>query len=156
MKMYRAMLKNGQAIVTVFAEGSGPSLGEAISNELNRPTNPSRYHLWKKWIADGMLTEEVKKDGNMILSDIEAKAAGWYFGLSNLAMNPPSPAELIKKHGENWSRLRDEFNYHLQSQVESDEMYDGAWDEIEHWISKFKEDDSWCLKEWEKAKGGER
>lgn len=60
MKMYRAILKNGQSVVTVFSEGNGPSLGAAISEQLNRPNNPSRMALYRKWMADGMLVEEVK------------------------------------------------------------------------------------------------
>jgi hypothetical protein len=97
MKMYRAITKNGLPIVTVFSDGDGPSLGDAISRELNRPNNPSRMALYRKWQADGMLTEEVKRESNVSSTSVIVASV----------MKRPTTfnqyKDRIRRKGYNWS-----------------------------------------------------
>jgi hypothetical protein len=94
------------------------------------------------------------------LSEEEAVAAGWYFGMSNLGMDgyPGGPGklhEVIKECEGDWGKVKNEYKWFLESLMESDKMYDDCLGEVNHWIKlMIKGEDEYFLKEWEKRKNG--
>ena len=97
----------------------------------------------------------------------ECKAAGWYFGLSNLGNAPETsdngnahnrfihPHVLIQKHGEDcWHEIIAGYNRFLEGQMDSEEMYDGALAEIDHWIEQMENGDTFLSSRWSAIKSG--
>ncbi len=83
----------------------------------------------------------------------EATAAGWYFGVSNLGMGPVPPSDLIEKFESDWDKIAQRYRFDLESYMESDEMYEGALEEVHHWIGiMVGGKDEYFIKEWEKRK----
>jgi len=90
----------------------------------------------------------------------EAIAAGWHFGMGNLGLlggigTPDDLPKLIKESNGDWKKVANEYDYFLQSLMESDQMYDDCLEEVDHWIKiMIKGEDEYFLKEWEKRKNG--
>jgi hypothetical protein len=86
------------------------------------------------------------------MNEKECKAAGFYFGVSNLGLSPTVPSEMIERYGSDWDRIADEYDFELQGYAESDEMYEGMLNEVDYWVKTMDSEDEYFVKEWEKKK----
>jgi hypothetical protein len=85
-------------------------------------------------------------------SEDEIKAAGYFLGLGNLACWTESELlDITQKHKDNFRIMAAVFNSKLGQISETDTMFDGMLAEVESWIKRFKNKDSFCLEVWEGA-----